>query len=74
MTDSRLKILSGNSNRVLAEEICRAIGEPLFRLENKLAIKTRDHARPRPAESRIVRNRSISPATPDGSPSGPEVS
>ncbi|MEY3609338.1 MAG: hypothetical protein RLZZ447_2126 [Verrucomicrobiota bacterium] len=29
MTDSRLKILSGNSNRVLAEEICRAIGEPL---------------------------------------------
>ncbi len=29
MTESRLKILSGNSNRVLAEEICRAIGEPL---------------------------------------------
>ena len=29
MTDSRLKILSGNSNRVLAEEICRGIGEPL---------------------------------------------
>ncbi|MFM8337656.1 MAG: ribose-phosphate pyrophosphokinase-like domain-containing protein, partial [Opitutaceae bacterium] len=29
MTDSRLKIFSGNSNRVLAEEICRTIGEPL---------------------------------------------
>jgi len=29
MTDSRLKILSGNSNRALAEEICRAIGKPL---------------------------------------------
>ena len=29
MTDSRLKIFSGNSNRALAEEICRSIGEPL---------------------------------------------
>ncbi|MEY3773288.1 MAG: hypothetical protein RLZZ129_68 [Verrucomicrobiota bacterium] len=29
MSSSRLKILSGNSNRPLAEEICKAIGEPL---------------------------------------------
>jgi ribose-phosphate pyrophosphokinase len=29
MIDSRLKIFSGNSNRPLAEEICRSIGEPL---------------------------------------------
>jgi ribose-phosphate pyrophosphokinase len=29
MSESRLKILSGNSNRPLAEEICRAIDEPL---------------------------------------------
>ena len=29
MSDSRLKIFSGNSNRPLAEEICRCIGEPL---------------------------------------------
>jgi ribose-phosphate pyrophosphokinase len=29
MGESRLKIFSGNSNRVLAEEICRSIGVPL---------------------------------------------
>jgi ribose-phosphate pyrophosphokinase len=29
MVDSRLKIFSGNSNRVLAEQICRSIGMPL---------------------------------------------
>jgi len=29
MSDSRLKIFAGNSNRPLAEEICRSIGEPL---------------------------------------------
>ena len=29
MSESRLKILSGNSNRPLAEQICRSIGEPL---------------------------------------------
>ncbi len=29
MGESRLKIFSGNSNRALAEEICRAIGVPL---------------------------------------------
>ncbi|MBW7893526.1 MAG: ribose-phosphate pyrophosphokinase [Opitutaceae bacterium] len=29
MSTSRLKIFSGNSNRPLAEEICRSIGEPL---------------------------------------------
>ena len=29
MSESRLKIFSGNSNRVLAEEICRSIGMPL---------------------------------------------
>jgi ribose-phosphate pyrophosphokinase len=29
MSESRLKIFSGNSNRPLAEEICRSIGEPL---------------------------------------------
>lgn len=29
MSESRLKIFSGNSNRALAEEICRAIGVPL---------------------------------------------
>ena len=29
MTESRLKIFTGNSNRPLAEEICRSIGEPL---------------------------------------------
>jgi len=29
MSESRLKILSGNSNRALAEAICRSIGEPL---------------------------------------------
>ena len=29
MSDSRLKIFSGNSNRALAEEICRSINEPL---------------------------------------------
>ena len=29
MTDARLKIFTGNSNRPLAEEICRSIGEPL---------------------------------------------
>ncbi len=29
MNESRLKIFSGNSNRPLAEEICRAIGMPL---------------------------------------------
>lgn len=29
MGESRLKIFSGNSNRVLAEEICRSIGMPL---------------------------------------------
>ena len=29
MNDSRLKIFSGNSNRPLAEEICRSIGQPL---------------------------------------------
>lgn len=29
MSDSRLKVLSGTSNRPLAEEICRVIGEPL---------------------------------------------
>ncbi len=29
MSDARLKIFSGNSNRVLAEEICRHIGVPL---------------------------------------------
>ena len=29
MSESRLKILSGNSNRPLAEEICKSIGEPL---------------------------------------------
>lgn len=29
MSDARLKIFTGNSNRPLAEEICRSIGEPL---------------------------------------------
>jgi ribose-phosphate pyrophosphokinase len=29
MSESRLKIFSGNSNRMLAEEICRTIGVPL---------------------------------------------
>ena len=29
MSESRLKIFSGNSNRALAEEICKSIGEPL---------------------------------------------
>ena len=29
MSESRLKIFSGNSNRALAEEICRSIGMPL---------------------------------------------
>ena len=29
MSTSRLKIFTGNSNRSLAEEICRSIGEPL---------------------------------------------
>jgi ribose-phosphate pyrophosphokinase len=29
MSESRLKIFAGNSNRPLAEEICRSIGEPL---------------------------------------------
>jgi ribose-phosphate pyrophosphokinase len=29
MSDTRLKIFTGNSNRSLAEEICRSIGEPL---------------------------------------------
>src|SRR5471032_2776017 len=29
MSESRLKIFSGNSNKVLAEEICRSIGVPL---------------------------------------------
>jgi ribose-phosphate pyrophosphokinase len=29
MTDARLKIFTGNSNRPLAEEICKSIGEPL---------------------------------------------
>jgi ribose-phosphate pyrophosphokinase len=29
MSATRLKIFSGNSNRILAEEICRSIGEPL---------------------------------------------
>ncbi|MCF7688972.1 MAG: ribose-phosphate pyrophosphokinase [Cephaloticoccus sp.] len=29
MIESRLKILAGNSNRALAEEICHSIGEPL---------------------------------------------
>ncbi len=29
MNESRLKIFSGNSNRALAEEICRSIGTPL---------------------------------------------
>jgi len=29
MSESRLKIFSGNSNRALAEEICLSIGEPL---------------------------------------------
>jgi ribose-phosphate pyrophosphokinase len=29
MVDSRLKIFSGNSNRVLAEQICQSIGMPL---------------------------------------------
>jgi ribose-phosphate pyrophosphokinase len=29
MSDSRLKIFAGNSNRPLAEEICKSIGEPL---------------------------------------------
>src|ERR1019366_4113680 len=29
MSESRLKIFSGNSNRPLAEEICQSIGEPL---------------------------------------------
>jgi len=29
MSTSRLKIFTGNSNRTLAEEICRSIGEPL---------------------------------------------
>ena len=29
MSESRLKIFTGNSNRALAEEICRSIGEPL---------------------------------------------
>ncbi len=29
MSDSRLKIFTGNSNRPLAEEMCRSIGEPL---------------------------------------------
>ncbi len=29
MSVSRLKIFTGNSNRLLAEEICRSIGEPL---------------------------------------------
>ena len=29
MSSSRLKIFTGNSNRPLAEEICRSIGEPL---------------------------------------------
>lgn len=29
MSESRLKIFSGNSNRALAEEICRSIGVPL---------------------------------------------
>lgn len=29
MSDSRLKIFSGNSNRPLAEAICKSIGEPL---------------------------------------------
>src|SRR3954465_9873798 len=29
MSQSRLKIFTGNSNRPLAEEICRSIGEPL---------------------------------------------
>src|SRR3954462_6547849 len=29
MSESRLKIFTGNSNRPLAEEICRSIGEPL---------------------------------------------
>jgi len=29
MSESRLKIFSGNSNRPLAEEMCQAIGEPL---------------------------------------------
>src|SRR6476620_8082195 len=29
MSDSRLKIFTGNSNRPLAEEICKGIGVPL---------------------------------------------
>src|SRR2546422_2647918 len=29
MSETRLKIFTGNSNRPLAEEICRSIGEPL---------------------------------------------
>ena len=29
MSESRLKIFSGNSNRPLAEEICASIGMPL---------------------------------------------
>ena len=29
MTDTRLKIFSGSSNRALAEEICQSIGVPL---------------------------------------------
>src|SRR5216110_2203491 len=29
MSEARLKIFTGNSNRPLAEEICRSIGEPL---------------------------------------------
>src|SRR4026209_2968825 len=29
MSESRLKIFSGNSNRPLAEEICQSIGVPL---------------------------------------------
>ena len=29
MSESRLKIFTGNSNRILAEEMCRSIGEPL---------------------------------------------
>src|SRR5471032_1545903 len=29
MSESRLKIFAGNSNRPLAEEICRSIGQPL---------------------------------------------
>lgn len=29
MSETRLKIFTGNSNRILAEEMCRSIGEPL---------------------------------------------